>query len=408
MVPALSRRRLLAATGTLLGGLAAGRALTTPGSSGNDPGDGWPMAQHDPAGRSYAPAASPPTDGVSVRWKHRLTTDLGFDYGVAPVVADGRVYAAGRRLLALDAATGAVDFRADRDLDAAPAVAPARAYRSPTLAVSDASSVTGLHANGGLDVLGSQRGLTRWEVPVGSQETVFVGGTPPSVPTVAASGTVFGSTGGRLVAVDASSGRVRWQVNVDAQRPAVHRGTVYVAAYPFGVRGYDVETGDQQFEAQVSGATAISVTAGPERLVVATDEGLAGLSYDGDTRWRFAPGDLSRDHGAVALAEGVAYAGFRGEDDNPLVAVDAATGEERWRSPAAPEASPRFAPPAVADGVVYLPLEDEGLAAVDARDGHVRWRFGGNDERRPWSPVALAGETLYAVGNGHVYALEEA
>jgi outer membrane protein assembly factor BamB len=366
------------------------------------------MSQHDPAGRNHAPSATPPKDGAAVRWKRDIDIDRGFGYAPTPIVADGRVYAAGRELLVLDAEMGTVEFRVARRSQTPPAVASARAYRSPTLAVTTSRSVTGLHANGGLKIFGSHLGVTRWEGGERDQQTTFFGAEPQTSPPVAVGETILVAAMDELRAIDASSGKVRWRKDVDTRRPAVRRGTVYVAEYPGGVRGYDLETGESRFDAEVDVAPPLSVTAGPDQLVVATDDGLAGLSYEGETRWEFAPGEFSRDYGAVALAEGVAYAGFRGEDDTYLVAVDAADGSERWRSEVAPEQTPQFAPPSVADGAVYVPTEDGGMAAVDAADGHLRWRFGEDvDTHGPWSPAALVGETLYAIGDGHVYALEE-
>jgi outer membrane protein assembly factor BamB len=367
------------------------------------------MAQHDPAGQNYAPSATPPKDGAAVRWKREIDIDRGFGYAPTPVVAEGRVYAAGRELLVLDAETGAAEFRVGRRSPTPPAVASARAYRSPTLAVTSSRSVTGLHANGGLKILGTHLGVTRWEGGERDQQTTFFGAETQTSPPVAVGETILVAAANELRAIDASSGKTRWRKDVDSRRPAVRRGTVYVAEYPGGVRGYDLETGESRHDAAVDVAPPLSVTAGPDQLVVATDDGLAGLSYNGETRWEFAPAAFSRDYGAVALAEGVAYAGFRGEEDTYLVAVDAADGSERWRSEVAPEQTPQFAPPAVADGAVYVPTEDGGMAAVDAADGHLRWRFGEDvDTHGPWSPAALVGETLYAIGDGRVYALEEA
>ena len=45
--------------------------------------------------------------------------------------------------------------------------------------------------------------------------------------------------------------------------------------------------------------------------------------------------------------------------------------------------SPQFAPPAIADGVIYIPAEEDGLACVDTTDGHVRWRFTSGDGLGP-------------------------
>jgi outer membrane protein assembly factor BamB len=53
----------------------------------------------------------------------------------------------------------------------------------------------------------------------------------------------------------------------------------------------------------------------------------------------------------------------------PLVAVDAATGEERWRYPVGAETRE---PPALAGGTVYLPAVDGRVHAVGP-DGERRW-----------------------------------
>lgn len=410
MVPNISRRRVLAAGGALTGSTLASRALATQSADATGPDDppGWPMEQRNPAGTGHAPAASGPKDGVRVRWKRPVETGLGFAYRPTPVVADGLVYGVGRELVCVDAATGEVVFRADREFSGPPAVASARAYRSPTLAFATQRGADGLHARGGVSVAGLRLGLVRWQAGKEDDDLSLFGGGPTRTVPVAASQTVFVIADSALLAVDASSGRVRWRGQAGVVRPAVRDGTVYVAAYGDGLLGYDAETGERAFEPAIDALRPLSVTAAPERLIVGTDEGLAGVDYDGTLAWRFAPENLYRDRGAVAVANEVAFAGFSGEEGDQLVAVDATDGTELWRQPVPPEASPQFAPPSVADGVVYLPTEDGGLAAVDAADGHVRWRFAPGERGEPWSPAALVGETLYALGNGHLYALEEA
>jgi outer membrane protein assembly factor BamB len=401
----LSRRRLLAAGGTAATVLAGGHALANSRSTAPTELDGWPMAQHDPAGRSYAPGADPPTDGVAIRWKRQIEVDVGAAFGVPPVVADGRVYAVGRELLAVDARSGEVRFRAAVDARSAPAVAGARAYRSPTLALNRLEGVAGLGADGGLGVLGRRVGTTRWTAG-GSGSDPF-GGQPIRTPPVVADGTVLVARNGRLVAVDASDGTVRWRNRGDSPRPAVADGLVYTVDYPNTLRGYDLRSGDLR-RTETLPDPALSVTVGPGGPILGVRDGLVALSAEGKRRWRFQPADLSRVRGAVAVDGKRAYAGFDGEDGATLVAVDLADGSERWRSPAAPEREPYFAPPAVADGTVYVPGEDERLAAVDTADGSLRWTFAGDgDAPVPWSPVALAGDTAYAVDGEFLYALEE-
>lgn len=411
MVLDLSRRRVLAAGGALGSSFFAWQTMTqgtVPAVTRDDEPSGWPMEQHDPGGTSYAPDASGPKDGVRIRWKQQIKTGLGFAYHPTPVVANGLVYGIGRELVCVDAVRGEVIFRADREYGGPPAVAVARAYQSPTLAFATRAGADGLHARGGISLAGLGRGLTRWQAGREDDELSMFGGRPPQTVPVAADGTVFVTAGTGLLAIDASSGRIRWRGQGGVRRPAVHDGTVYVATYSEGLLGYEMATGDQTFGSDARALRPLSVTATPERLVLGTDKGLAGVGYDGTVAWRFAPADLSRDHGAVAVANGVAFAGFSGEHGDQLVAIDTVAGTERWRKNLPPEASPQFAPPSVADGVVYIPTEDGGLAALDALDGHIRWRFAPGEQKGPWSPPALVGETLYALGNGHLYALEEA
>ncbi|WP_458210932.1 hypothetical protein [Haladaptatus sp. NG-SE-30] len=117
MVPNVSRRHVLAVCGGVASSLSIGSALSTnssptitqPAESGE-----WLMEQHDSAGTGYAKTASGPRNGVSVRWKQPLDTDLGFAYQATPIVADGYVYGVGRELLCVDAESGAVVFRTDR------------------------------------------------------------------------------------------------------------------------------------------------------------------------------------------------------------------------------------------------------------------------------------------------------
>ena len=109
--------------------------------------------------------------------------------------------------------------------------------------------------------------------------------------------------------------------------------------------------------------------------------------------------------------------------DGIFLALDAATGKEVWRR----TFSKRYrcvSRPVVADGVVYVAggvdavagdasvLDGEDLMALDARTGAQKWRYRAPAESHPrgvclTAPV-LAGATLYALAQAHLYAIDRA
>lgn len=120
-------------------------------------------------------------------------------------------------------------------------------------------------------------------------------------------------------------------------------------------------------------------------------------------RWTFEGGIAT---GPPAIADGTVFA----PTSEALVALDAATGEERWRF--APEDHPWIAPPVVHDGTVYVTgFSADGLYAVDANSGEERWSFSDAGHVRA-SPHLLAGEhvsepVLYVAGeNGGLFRLD--
>ena len=87
----------------------------------------------------------------------------------------------------------------------------------------------------------------------------------------------------------------------------------------------------------------------------------------GEQRWRVQLGDYVV-RSSPAVVDGVVYVG----GGFHLIAVDAATGQERWRFPMryAGQASPT-----VVGGTIYVASQEGFLYAVDARSGAERWHI---------------------------------
>lgn len=355
-------------------------------------------------GRGYNPDATAPKDGVSIKWKQPVEGRYG-GYRPSPLIANGIVYGFSDGIVGVSASTGKLRFRLN-----APAgpglIVPSSVYSVPTLAVATQNTLYGLDAHGGVDIAGHRIGKRRWQLDRKSQTQLFGFRSPPTAP-ITDGQTVFATLSSTLFAVEPNSGRVRWQNYGGNYRPSVSGETVYVATFNRGLIGYDTETSTRTFHVPPETFRSTAVTATAEQLVVSTDSGLAGVAHDESILWRYEPPEMDRDYGSVAVAEGTAYTVFRGEKDTYLVAVSVEDGTERWRTTAPLWEDPPSSQPTIADGVVYLPLSDGGTVALDAGDGHTRWEFIRGERGLPWSPAAIADGTLYTLGNGHLYALEE-
>jgi outer membrane protein assembly factor BamB len=131
----------------------------------------------------------------------------------------------------------------------------------------------------------------------------------------------------------------------------------------------------------------------------------------GQERWRLSTVDGDGFFSSPAVAEGRVYIGsYYGF----VIAADAATGEERWRFQADDEV---HSSPAVVDGVVYIGDLGGTLYAVDAATGELRWRlaFDRYYERYVNSSPAVVDGAVYVVAGprragktSYLYAVDAA
>ncbi|MFK0235760.1 outer membrane protein assembly factor BamB family protein [Streptomyces vinaceus] len=205
--------------------------------------------------------------------------------------------------------------------------------------------------------------------------------------------TVLDGCGGRLVAVDVTSGKQLWTMNIPhlVGRPAAG-GSLAVTATGDAVVAYDLATGADRWRSPLpAGASATEVAAGPDRvlLLARTGEGVELFALDartGGVAWRHpmpvgyeSPRIVSASP-AAAVADGRLMvfdeAGRpRAEPEAPYVPT---TGEADWL---------------VAGDVLYASVpereERELLAAFSLKDGRHLWTRAFDQD---WRVRALAAD----------------
>lgn len=230
-------------------------------------------------------------------------------------------------------------------------------------------------------------------------------------------GTVYAG-GGPFQALSAEDGSREWRyppADRTDSSPAVADGRVFVGGTDGAIHAIDAETGEGIWSvASERGSLVGSSPTVRDRTVYAAGAWGTVFAIDaakGTVRWRFDPPEDRDDPGdgkhlvgsAPAVADGTVYVGGRylsdAGDYARLYALDAATGEEKWRFAPNSDGGNRVSTPAVAGGRVYATVTGRGILAFDARSGAVEWEL---TARRAvgWNGVVSSP----AVANGVVYA----
>lgn len=234
-------------------------------------------------------------------------------------------------------------------------------------------------------------------------------GTHPSF----ADGVAVYSTFQRLVAFDLEATAVRWRTGRRPGfmgTPTVADGTVFATSTAFRgtpseVVALDLRSGAERWSAEIAGETKGTPAVAGGTAYVATEAGLYALdAATGEVRWRAAgiPGvwtsPTATDRGVVALGR-----------DAPLVAFDHA-GAERWHAEVVGEW--RSDAPTVTSDAVYA-VDDEGVRAFDRATGAERWTDpAGGKNRNAYgdhATVVADGGRVYVGGaDGRLVALDVA
>lgn len=220
----------------------------------------------DAKGVLYALAAH---DGASI-WR----VELGSEIAAAPLATDGLVYVATTQgeLIAVDRSTGARKWRTSRRMISAPFAV--RGSASPILV--EKRLVVG-YPDGTLVAHDPASGAVVWATRLALPTAVLqdVDTTPTPVGTLIIAGAVEGV----LAGVDPRTGQIRWRAEVGTPNAiGVHNGTVYVAGAG-RVVALDAERGEIRWKNRLPAEeTAGPAVVGEKLLLMTTSDQLYLLS----------------------------------------------------------------------------------------------------------------------------------
>lgn len=352
-----------------------------------DPTAAWPSIRHDPTNTGFGPDAAVPTD-AALAWR----TDVAAgEFPPSPPALAGSLYVVdgGGTLRALAPTDGSERWSAPVGHEAARVPGP------PTVA-GDLVVVAGPDGVHAVDVASR---TVRWRRS----------DLAATAPATVAHQRVFVPTEGELLALSAPTGDQGWSAPFDGpvSRPAVAEGVVLangaeVAAHGVG-DGTELWRGGPAFADDPPVVVDGTAYVGSFGGLAAYD--LAG----GDRRWTFARGD-GRGYAAPVVTPDTVYAvELVGEGPDAVFALDPDTGEPapRWCSHLG-EGTARAAGP----GAVLV----EGPPAEGADAGHAVGALTRDAGRATWqfrsdrlvAPPALADGVVYLVtAGGAVCALGE-
>jgi outer membrane protein assembly factor BamB len=272
----------------------------------------------------------------------------------------------------------------------------------------------------GLHALDAETGQRAWIVAA-------PGGSPP----ILTGGRVYVSAADLLYAVDAASGQERWRTRLVPDAPGYSVTAGPIIAGDAVLVGLSHEKEGRTALVCVTGAT------GQERWVLRDDGSsdmgpsiLAGaFASDSDTiffavvgketsslravdlrsgreRWRRAIVTAPFSGGGVVVSEGVVYViAMEGEVGGPatLLALAAATGQDRWRQPLGLRGEPAALNELIlVDDMLYMG-GGPALVARDAATGEERWRFTTDENVHPGPTIADG--VLYFAGTNSLRAV---
>ena len=236
--------------------------------------------------------------------------------------------------------------------------------------------------DGVLSAVDKWDGKTLWSRPLGalSAASPAVGGNSVYATVLARAP---GSAEGRIVALNAASGAIRWSRNLPSRSessPLLDRGRLYFGSESGTVYALDTGDGRIVWTYHAAGAVKASPTLNGGVLYFGDYSGhvQAISEHTGRRLWLAGSEGALFGSGTFYSTAAVVYGRvFLGNTDGRVYAYDASTGRLDW---AYQTGAYVYASPAVTDApglgpTVYVGSYDGNFYALNARTGHVDWSY---------------------------------
>ena len=233
-----------------------------------------------------------------------------------------------------------------------------------------------------------------------------------SSPTVSGDLAFVGTTNGQVYAFDTATGQIRWVSEAhtppiatsNVSTPAVANGVVFICLSDNRLYAFDATTGKIRWVSSAGEDVISSPTVANGVVYVTGAENVHAFDAEsGKPLWVSSPPGAG--YPSPAVANGLVYVNVSNNSPGAgrIAALDAATGQLRWRSDLISPGIDANGSPVVANGLIYIGA-DGGMAAFDATTGHVRW-VSTPTKGTTGSSVAAANGLVY-IAIDRVYAFD--
>ena len=352
----------------------------------------WPTFGFDPERTRFLPG-SPLTPPFRRLWTFRGRSLLEFP----PAIAYDRLYLASNAgiLFAVDAKTGkgVWHYSSHRCVASSPAVADGVVYES--FLNEPPCNTTRRDVDGRVVALDAKTGKVRWSRPLGPTE---------SSPLVANGLVYVGDWFGKVYALDARTGKSRWTFKTGGKvkaAVAISGRRLYVGSYDGHLYALYARTGrliwraSGQVRLRGHGEFYSTPAAAYGRVYVGSTDGKVYSfgATSGKLRWSQSTGGYVYGSPAV-WRQRVLIGSYSGR----FYSFDAATGDVQWQFKAN---GPISGSATVLHGIVYFATLKRRTYALNAKTGRMLWSYPDGK----YSPIVADAERLYLVGYTRLYGM---